>query len=283
MPVAASACDAEAIAPSPVARPRARPLEGRTALVTGAARRLGRATALALASRGAAVVLHYLESEEDAEHARRAAAAEGADAWTLRADLRDAAARARLLAEAEALAGPIDLLVNNASVFPRAQLSSMEPRALRETVEVNAWAPLELTRALARGGREACVVNLLDARPTTPRDRTAYRFSKDLLQAMTTAAALAFAPAVRVNAVAPGPILPPPPHPQDPEAGAAAGTTFGRLVRQLPLQRRGTPEDVAEAVVYLASAPFVTGQVLFVDGGQHLAPPAADAAPEGCD
>lgn len=241
---------------------RAATLSGRTALVTGAARRLGRATALALAGAGADVVVHYGASAGDAESLVTEIVSLGRKAWALQADLSDAAEARRLFARACEAAGPVDLLVNNASIFPASRLVSFTAEDLRKNVEVNAMAPLELGRELAARVGRGDIVNFLDARiGDYDREHVAYHLSKRMLSDLTHLMALEFAPGVRVNAVAPGLILPP--------AGQDEAY-LKKLASTNPLQRYGSVGDVTAAVLFLVRSPFVTGQTIYVDGGRHL-------------
>ncbi len=247
-------------------------LTGRVALVTGAARRLGRSIALALAAEGAAVIVHYRGSREEAEGLCGEIAARGVRAWALEADLEDPRAVDGLLErarrEAGASAGPgasvePSILVNNASIFPPGALESLALAELERNIRVNAWAPFVLGRELARGATDGRIVNVLDSRiSSTATDHAAYTLSKELLAVLTRMMALDFAPRATVNAVAPGPILPPPGGTQE---------QLEELGRRVPMRRPGRPAEVAEAVVFLARSPYVTGQVIFVDGGRHLA------------
>ncbi len=237
-----------------------------TALVTGGAVRIGRALALALARDGFDVVIHYRHNREAAGETAHRIRETGRRAWTVRGDLSRPGAAEPLFQAALDQAGPIDALINNAAVFALGTLAETPADDFEALWRVNTLAPLLLTRAFAahiRGrGPDAtgCVVNLLDRRIAGRcADRIAYGLSKRALAGFTRDAAAGLAPQVRVNAVAPGPVLPPP-------AGApreAAGP--------LPLGRRPTPEEVADAVLYLIRARSVTGQILFVDSGQHLA------------
>ncbi|MBN1558053.1 MAG: SDR family oxidoreductase [Lentisphaerae bacterium] len=238
------------------------PLSGHIALVTGAARRLGRAVAQTLASAGVHVVVHYRASADAAERLAADLAARGVRAWPLAADLEDPAQADALLDRAEEAAGPVAILVNNASIFPSGALQDLEAGELRRNVQVNAFAPFQLGRALARRGRSASIVNMLDARITAADPgHAAYHLSKRMLFTLTRLMALEFAPAIRVNAVAPGLILPP----------EGKDTAYlDRLAARLPLRRRGAPEPVAAAVRFLLENDYITGQVIFVDGGAHL-------------
>lgn len=246
----------------------AAPLTGKTALVTGGAKRVGRAISLALADAGATVLVHYNNSEAEAADVCAALEETGSRAYSLQADLSRPDALDDLLARGWEWAGAVDLLVNNASIFPPGRLAEMTFDSVTTNMAVNAWAPFALTRALwervMEAGREAAVVNLLDSRLIGGDPlHAAYFVSKSALAQLTRATALEFAPALRVNGVAPGPIL------------APADKTQAYLRQQLdrlPLRRWGGPEAVSHAVLYLATAHFVTGQTIFVDGGQHLRP-----------
>jgi NAD(P)-dependent dehydrogenase (short-subunit alcohol dehydrogenase family) len=232
------------------------------ALVTGGARRIGRAIVECLAQAGATPVIHHLRSASEAEDLVCALAAQGVQAHAVRADLHVPAEVETLLGRAEALAGPVDILVNSASLFPPGDLASLTLAALQENLQVNAFAPLFLARALAARGRPGHVVNLLDTRVVRhDRHHVAYQLSKQLLHQLTLTLALELAPAVAVNAVAPGPALPP---------EGEGDAYLERLARTTPLQRAGGVEEVAAAVRFLVQSTMITGQVLFVDGGGHL-------------
>ena len=237
-------------------------LAGKTALVTGAAKRIGRATALALASEGAHVVVHYRSSGKEAEQVASTIRKRGVEAWTIQADLADRHAAEALLAGAREGAGPIDILVNSASVFPTGTLADMTIEDIALNMQVNAIAPFIIARCFAAQGREGSVVNLLDTRIVDyDAAHTAYHMSKRMLFTLTRMMALEFAPSVRVNAVAPGLILPPP----------GKDDAFGeRMTSRTPLQRVGDIEDVTDATLFLLRSEFVTGQVIFVDGGFHM-------------
>lgn len=234
-----------------------------TALVTGAARRLGRAIALALAQEGFDVILHCRRSAGEARKAAAEVRALGRRAWVLQADLRDPAQAWALFAKARRAAGRVSVLVNNASVYKESRLQGLRPEELFESVQVHALAPLLLARALARQkGPGLCIVNLLDCRIADYDFRhAAYHLGKRMLYSLTRMMALEYAPRVRVNAVAPGLILPP--------EGEGA-SWLRRLSRTNPLGTHGNARDVAEAVLFLVRSPFVTGQVLYVDGGRHM-------------
>jgi NAD(P)-dependent dehydrogenase (short-subunit alcohol dehydrogenase family) len=242
-------------------------LTGCVALVTGGARRLGRAVCEALALHGADVVVHIRTSVEEAEAAARAVADHGRRSWILCADLEDLAAAEGLAQEAARLAGGnLHVLVNSASIFPAGTWADADAKSLTANMDVNAFAPFLLSRAFARIRGASNIVNFLDSRITdNDREHFAYHLSKRTLLDVTRLLALELAPAIRVNAVAPGLVLPPPG--MAPEAGAAYlearhGTN--------PLDRHGEAQQVVDAVLFLLANDFVTGQVLYVDGGRHL-------------
>lgn len=237
-------------------------LSGRTALVTGAAKRLGAAMVRALAEEGVRVVLHYRSAREEAEELAESLRHGGATVWTAQAALGAAGAAEALFAEAEALSGGIDMVVNSASIFPKGTLHDLDEARLLENLQVNTLAPFALARCLAGTGRSGCVLNLLDTRIADyDREHVPYHLSKRALYSLTRMMAEEFAPRLRVNAVAPGLVLPPP---GEDEAYLA------RLAHTNPLARHGGAEDVAAAAVFLLKSDFITGQVVFVDGGRHL-------------
>jgi NAD(P)-dependent dehydrogenase (short-subunit alcohol dehydrogenase family) len=237
-------------------------LAGETALVTGGARRIGEAIAIELADAGADVIVHYNTSQAEAEATARCIAKLGAEAATVQADLGQPGIAESLIDEAGTTLATPSLLVNNASVFPQADLHEAKRSELEEAIAVNAWAPIALTRELATRSDEAAVVNLVDARTgAADRERLAYALSKDALASATRMLARQLAPAIRVNAVAPGPILPP-------SEGETDG--FDDIAEATPLSRAGSVEEVAQAVRDLLAATYTTGAVVPVDGGQRL-------------
>ncbi|HEY6871295.1 MAG TPA: SDR family oxidoreductase [Geobacteraceae bacterium] len=237
-------------------------LAGKVALVTGGAVRLGRALALALAGHGVRLALHYGESLEGAEETAATIRATGSEAEPFRADLRDAGEAAGLMARAAERFGRVDILVNSAAIFGREEVTEA---LWDEQFSVNLRAPFFLARAFARRlGKEGsgAIVNIADWRAVRPGpDHIPYTLTKAGIVAMTASLALALAPRIRVNAIAPGAILPPPGEDE---------SYLARLAERIPLRRHGGPADVAGALLYLLEAEFVTGQVLFVDGGEHL-------------
>lgn len=237
-------------------------LRGSTALVTGAAKRVGREIATALAREGANVIIHYNRSEQQAIDLARALSDLGVKSWTLRADFSVRSEYQTLIERALSLSGDLNILVNNASIFPPEDLKSVTFESVMANMEINAWAPFTLCRSFADQVREGKIVNLLDSRTSSyDWSHVGYILSKHVLTVLTQMCALEFAPRIHVNGVAPGLILPPPGKPQ---------SYLEERVNTVPLKRHGDPSDVARAVVYLMTAPFVTGTVLMVDGGRHL-------------
>jgi NAD(P)-dependent dehydrogenase (short-subunit alcohol dehydrogenase family) len=245
----------------------------RAALVTGGAQRIGRAIVLALVRHGHAVAIQTRHPQGEAERLCAEIVAGGGRAAVVSADLADHAAVLRLVPAAAAAVGPLELLVNNAAEFEPDEIGRLDRVRFDRHFAVNLRAPIFLAEAFAAqvaAGTDAAIVNLLDQRVYKPTPRfLSYGLSKSALHVATTMLAQALAPKIRVNAVAPGPTLPSPR--QDAQS-------FGRQVRTLPLGRGPGPQDIADAVLYLAAAASVTGVTIAVDGGQHLAWRTADAA-----
>jgi NAD(P)-dependent dehydrogenase (short-subunit alcohol dehydrogenase family) len=238
----------------------------RTALVTGAARRLGAAFARGLARRGFAVALHCRESAAEAHALAAEIEAGGGRAAVLEADLADLRAADSLVERAAAALGPVGLLVNNASLFRDDRAPNVSGAALAEAYAVNCAAPIVLAQALARAlpqDAEGLVVNLLDQRVLRLRPQfLSYAVAKSGLYAATAMLAQALAPRVRVVGLAPGPVFPN-------ETEGAEG--MAREIAGLPLERGPEPEEFLAALDFLLAARSVTGQTLAVDGGQHIA------------
>jgi NAD(P)-dependent dehydrogenase (short-subunit alcohol dehydrogenase family) len=243
----------------------AKTLGGRRALVTGASRRLGRSIALALADAGVAIVAHYRNDERGAQETVRLARERGVRAESVAADLTHAEACPRIVRTATEALGGLDVLVNNASAFDRTPLDSLSVADWDTQMDANAKAPFELMlhagRAMKAAGGGA-IVNLACVSAERPwAEFVPYSASKAALVNATKGFAKALAPEVRVNAVAPGPILPP--AGEDEAEGEKA-------VRNTLLKRWGHPDDIAAAVLFLLRASYVTGVVLHVDGGRSL-------------
>jgi len=245
----------------------------RTALVTGAARRVGRAIALALAGGGWNVAVHYGRSADEAEETAAEIRALGVAATTVGADLGDEEQVATVVERAEAALGPVGLLVNNASTFERDTLESMTRESWDRHVEPNLRAPLVLMQQFARrlpAEHDGVIVNIIDQRVwNLTEDFLSYTVTKVGLWGLTRTLALDLAPRIRVNGVGPGPIL---------ASIHQDDASFDAQARAMPLQHGASPQEIAETVLFLAAAPSVTGQMIAVDGGQHLwwAPPGPD-------
>ena len=237
----------------------------RTALVTGGARRLGRAIALGLAEAGFDIAVHYSGSAAEAEATAAAIRPLGRRAVTLGADLAVEAEAAQLVPAAAAALGPLGVLVNNASNFERDEWDDATRTTWDRHLEPNLRAPFVLAQAFAHAlpdGAEGLVLNMLDQRvwSLTPHFLS-YTVSKVALWALTRQLALALAPRIRVNGIGPGPALPSPR--QSPEQ-------FARQAAAVPLGHGTGPEEVARAVLAILCLPAMTGQMIALDGGQHL-------------
>jgi NAD(P)-dependent dehydrogenase (short-subunit alcohol dehydrogenase family) len=237
----------------------------RVALVTGAARRIGRAMAEDLAASGFAVAVHYHRSSAEAQEVVRAIAAKGGRAVALGADLARENEAAALLPCAAAALGPIGVLVNNASLFERDDALNATRASWDAHIEPNLRAPFVLIQEFARQlppGAAGVVVNMIDQRVwnLTPYF-TSYTVSKSALWTLTRTMALALAPRIRVNAIGPGPTLP------SPRQSAAQ---FREQCARTPLQRATTLAEICVALRFILAAPALTGQMLALDGGQHL-------------
>jgi NAD(P)-dependent dehydrogenase (short-subunit alcohol dehydrogenase family) len=239
---------------------------GRVALVTGAARRIGRAIARALSDAGYAVAIHADRSVADAQSLCAEIVEGGGRAAVVQADLADPAAVKRVIASASAALGPLTLLVNNASVFERDELGALDVARWDRHFAVNLRAPVFLAEAFAKqvpDGEDASIINILDQRvlKLTPQF-TSYTLSKSALHTATRTLAQALAPKVRVNAIAPGPTVASPRQQPD---------DFVRQAAAVPLGHGPSAAEIAEAVVFLSRARSISGQTLAVDGGQHFA------------
>ncbi len=235
------------------------------ALVTGAGRRIGRAIALDLAAAGFPVAVHYRGSAAEAASVVAEIEAAGGRAVALRGDLARHDEAAVLVPRAVEAIGPLACLVNNASVFEMDTIETVTRATWEAHVETNLWAPLVLSQAFARqlpDGIEGNIVNLLDQRVWKPTPYfLSYTVAKTALWTLTRALALALAPRIRVNGIGPGPTLPSPRQSEE---------QFRRQWATMPLGRGTTPEEICRTVRFLLASPAVTGQMIALDGGQHL-------------
>ena len=243
------------------------PLAGQSVLVTGAARRVGAAIARKLHGAGANVLLHYRTSTGEAESlARELNDARPQSARTLQADLLDVNQLAPLIDAAVGAFGRLDILVNNASTFYPTPMGSISVHDWDDLMGTNVKAPFFLSQAAAAALRNSAglIINLVDIHGSRPLKQFAvYCTAKAALAMLTRSLARELAPEVRVNGIAPGPIL----WPEDaPDAELKA-----KIISRTLLQRQGSPDDVARTALFLAAdAPYITGQILAVDGGRSV-------------
>ncbi|MDB5538319.1 MAG: Short chain dehydrogenase [Devosia sp.] len=242
---------------------------GRVALITGAADRIGAAIARRLAREGWAVVVHYRNSAEKAEALAADVLAAGGNAATLGADLADRTQRSRVIAKAAEFFGPLTLLVNNASLFERDAVADLDEALWDAHFAIHAEAPAFLSRDFAAqlpAGAGGNIINIIDERVLDlPPAFFSYTLSKSVLWTMTRTLAQSLAPRIRVNAIGPGPTVPPP-H-VTPEAHA-------RRLAKLPLGHAADADGIADGVLAILGLPSMTGQMLALDGGEHIEWPA---------
>jgi len=238
---------------------------GKTALITGGAHRVGKAITLALARAGANVVINYHSSAQAAEETAAEARALGVQALPVQADIADAEQVGAMVRLAEERLGGIDILVNSASLYWETPFPTDDHSGWQRVTGIGVDGPYFCANAVAPGmlaKGEGVIVNITDLSAFEPWPGfIAHSVSKAAIMALTRQLALELAPAVRVNAVAPGPVLPPPDYSPERIADVASMTL---------LERWGSPEDVAEAVLYFVRANFVTGDILFIDGGERF-------------
>ncbi len=240
-------------------------IEGKVAMVTGGAVRLGKALALALAEQGARLVIHYGSSAGPAQETVGQIQAMGREALAIQADLSRSGQAGAVLDDVISHFGQLDILVNSAAIFEPGNWEDTSEESWDRHFAINLKSPFFLSQAFARHvGRERAghIINIADWRGARPgTDHVAYTLTKAALIAMTKSLAQALAPNIQVNAIAPGLILPPP------------GQNQSYLERQactVPAQRAGSPKEIARALVFLVRSDFVTGELVFVTGGQHL-------------
>ena len=239
-------------------------LQNKVALVTGAGARIGRVLALALAERSVRVIVHYYTSSAGADAVVAQIKEKGGDALAVQADLRDIANLPHLIERGVETFGQVDILINSAAIFQHGTIYDTNEANWDAHLNINLKAPFFLCQAYAQHLSEdqsGHIINIADWRAMRPGTaHTAYFIAKAGLVAMTRSLALALAPNVQVNAIAPGGILPPP-----------GGDGYSaRLAQRIPAKRVGSPEEIAKAVLYLLDSDFVTGEVLYVTGGEHL-------------
>jgi glucose 1-dehydrogenase len=243
-------------------------LQGKVALVTGSAIRVGKALACSLADQGCHVVVHYGRSSDEANQTVAEIESKGVRAWAISADLGDETDVERLIDQAIDVAGSVDILVNSASVFPEESFESAASATWDHTMMVNLKAPFLLSQSFAARlpvGQQGKIINLLDASSMRPRNHHfSYTISKYGLEGLTKTTAHALASRnIQVNGIALGAILP---NSNDPDPAA-----FAAMADSNPSGRNGDPQAVAGAMLYLLQgADYVTGESICIDGGQHL-------------
>jgi len=247
----------------------------KSALVTGAGKRIGRAIAEYLADTGWAVCVHYNASAEAGREVAAGIIARGGAAQAIQADLGNEAATAGLIGRASQAFGPLGLLVNNASRFEKDDIRTASRESWDAHMEANLRAPFVLTQGFAAQlgeGTRGNIINIIDQRVwnLTPQFAS-YTLSKAGLWTLTQTAAMALAPAIRVNAIGPGPALP---------SRRQSAADFERQWRALPLQRPVEPAEIARAVGFILDAPSMTGQMIALDSGQHLVAPGGPGGPD---
>jgi len=232
------------------------------ALITGAGKRLGRACAVALAKADIDVILHFNTSEADVLDTMHEISDLGRRVWTLQADLSDPEQAVRLAHTAWNMCGGFDILINNASVFHESTLDDLSFENLINNVIINSWAPFAIAREMKQLTKSGHIVNFLDCRiDSYDWTHVGYHASKVLLELFTREMAIKFAPGIAVNAIAPGLILPP---------EGKEDTYLESLKHTVPMDKHGSVDDIADAVLYLLSSSFITGQIIYLDGGRHL-------------
>jgi NAD(P)-dependent dehydrogenase (short-subunit alcohol dehydrogenase family) len=237
----------------------------RTVLITGAAKRIGRALAEDFGARGWAVAIHYNGSSGDAEEVASTVRKAGGRPVTLKADLADPQAVEALVPAAVRALGPIGCLINNASIFERDEAATATLESWERHQAINLRAPFFLTQSFAKqlpGTAQGSVINIIDQRVwhLTPHFMS-YTVSKTGLWTLTQTLAMALAPRIRVNAIGPGPTLPSP---------YQSPAQFDRQQALMPLGRGTTPSEICTAARFILEAPAMTGQMIALDGGQHL-------------
>lgn len=236
-------------------------------LITGGAKRIGRAIALKLAEHGWNIAIHYNQSQSAALEVADSAKTFGVRAVTIKADLSIPDDVRNLFRASTTQLGPLSGLINNASLFEKDTLSDFTENTFHAHIGVNLLAPALLTQAMAAQIEDnilpdASIVNIIDQRVHNLKpDFMSYTLSKSALWTLTQTAAMSLAPQIRVNAIGPGPVLPSKRQTED---------QFSRQVAQVPLKRSASAENIAEGVLFLLNASSVTGEFISMDGGQHL-------------
>ncbi len=244
----------------------AEPLKDNVVLITGASQRIGRAIALGLAREGWHVALHFNTSAKAAEETALEITQAGGNAITLQGDLRNTDTIGDIVARAAEALGPMTCLINNASLFEDDRIETLTPQSWDDHLDINLRAPVLLSQHFVSQLPETMagnIVNIIDQRVWKPTPQFfSYTTAKSALWATTQTMAQALAPRVRVNAIGPGPTLP---------SSRQSADDFETQRRSVPLGRSTSPEEISDAIRFILATPSLTGQMLALDGGQHLA------------
>ena len=234
-----------------------------TALITGGPKRLGAAMSLALAESGWNIALHFHSSRPEAQELQSRIESLGVKCTLHQANLQSSSEANRLLMEVLELNPRLEVLVNNASVFDKSSLVEVTEDVFDRQFNLNFRTPFFLMQKYSGSQKTGHIVNILDTKISTNQapNYTAYNLSKKALMHLTQMAALDFAPGIRVNAIAPGPVLP---------AEGISESEFQRIVNETPLQHEISPQAIGRALIYLIDNPSLTGQILYFDNGSHL-------------
>ena len=237
-----------------------KPLDGKTVLVTGGARRVGRLFALACGRAGANVIIHHGNSAREALDVQKEIASYGPQAWILPSDLSNADEVSRLISRANEFS-PLYALVNSAAIFESLSFQDTKLEDWERHIAINLTAPFLLSQAFAKQTSNGRIVNILDWRALRPgADHFPYTVTKSALAAMTKSLAIALAPNITVNGLALGAILPP-----------ANESASEKIIKQVPAKRWSETGEVEDALIFLLSGPaYITGEIIHVDGGRHL-------------
>ena len=234
----------------------------KAALVTGGAKRIGRSIALALAGESYDIALHYSTSAEEAEETAGQIRQLGVECFTFRCDLADKQELLSLLPRVVEKMPGLEVLVNNASIFQKGKIADTEPDFYARHVAINFTAPFFLSRDFARLCKKGQIINLLDTRVASNDFSYAiYTVTKKALAELTRISAREFAPDIRVNAIAPGIILPPP---------GGDRKSFDKMALRIPLKKTGGVDYVVQALRFILKNDFLTGQLIYLDGGENL-------------
>ncbi len=237
-------------------------LKGKNAIITGSARRIGRSLAIRLAEEGVNLALHYNFSDKEVKELGEILKNYSITTIFIKQDLNEVNAGEKIYWSATDKLGKIDILINNASIFPEKDIKTFTYEDLITSINIHTWAPLQLSRCLYANLDRGVIINILDTRLWGyDHKHASYYLGKQLLRNITRILAVEFAPKIRVNAIAPGLILPPPGETEE---------YLKKMSKTNPLQTFGDVDDVSDAVLFLLKAKFITGQVIFIDGGRFL-------------